>query len=791
MKTNNYFLLIYAIVLLVNVGQAQDAGNQIFDNTVLHEIRFEFEQSNYWNTLVNNFETTPEGSSVPYLMGKVTIDGEAVDSVGIRFKGFTSYSYESDKKPIKIDFNEFVSGKRYDGLKKLNLNNSTGDASMQRDVICYELLRNTGVKAPRTSYSKVFFNGEYWGLYQNIEQVDKTFLARNFANGKGNLFKNKGWSHLEWNGSVPSSYHPPFELKTNEEGDDWSGFINLMDVLNNSSDENFPEAIEEVFNVDLFLKTLAVDVATNNWDSYLEHGRNWYIYEDTTTGIFNWIPWDYNFSLGGGSLDDSDDNECFVLADFRGYTNGTTTVDFYNTGFVFGTATYLWDFGDSMTSTEENPTHTYAQAGTYNVCFTATRNSNCFEQICKNVTTTENQECPSSTDGSNPHPVNIAVLSVIEWMPSCCELWGEDCENLYDEITGQASGFGATNFTINQQENEWVLIARLLNVPEFNNRYYTFFCDLLNYQMTEDHLFNLIDYNKNLIRDAIEEDPNFLFSFDEFLTDISAESDTVGIKAILSQRIDSLRTDLATLISCPSYMSNIPWNDVVINEFIAATDSTTSITDPAGEIEDWIELYNNTAAEIDLTGVYLSDNRNELQKWQFPTGTSIPADGYLIVWADKDEDQQGLHASFKLNKSGEQLVLSNSTGTMIDSLSFGGQTANIASARRPNGTGDFVLQLPTHNFNNEQTSGTFDLSKKLNVSFYPNPASDYLEVNIQNDAFANYQVSIYTIAGQLMLKQQQNSSSFRLGLNNWHNGFYLLKIVDEKGYTNTNKFIIR
>jgi len=256
-------------------------GDKIFDHEILHEINFEFTQSNYWTTLVNNFESNFDPSiPVPYLLGNVTIDGELVDSVGVRFKGFTSYPYDSNKKPIKIDFNEFVRGKRFDGLRKLNLHIGYGDASLHRDVLAYRLMRDMGVHAPRTSWARVSFNGQYWGLYQIIEQVDREFLNRNFGETEGNLFKNKGWSHLEWEGDTPEIYQQNIELKTNEEENDWSGFMEFVTVLNNSTDAEFKEEIEKTFNVELFLKTLAVDVATNNWDSYVEHGRNYYMYED-------------------------------------------------------------------------------------------------------------------------------------------------------------------------------------------------------------------------------------------------------------------------------------------------------------------------------------------------------------------------------------------------------------------------------------------------------------------------------------------------------------------------------
>ena len=177
MLMKNTLILFIVLLFIPNLCSSQDPGDEVFDNSFVHEIRFEFEQTNFWTTLVSNFEGN-NGQNVPYLMGKVSIDGVEVDSVGVRFKGFTSYPYNSDKKPIKIDFNEFVPGKRLDGLRKLNLANGTGDPGMQRDIICYDLMRSTGVKASRTAFSRVYFNDEFWGLYQIIEQVDKEFLGR-------------------------------------------------------------------------------------------------------------------------------------------------------------------------------------------------------------------------------------------------------------------------------------------------------------------------------------------------------------------------------------------------------------------------------------------------------------------------------------------------------------------------------------------------------------------------------------------------------------------------------------
>ena len=142
------------------------------------------------------------------------------------------------------------------------------------------------------------------------------------------------------------------------------------------------------------------------------------------------------------------------------------------------------------------------------------------------------------------------------------------------------------------------------------------------------------------------------------------------------------------------YRVDFPISDgtnVVINEFMA--DNESVIADPQGEFDDWIELKNLTAPEVDLSGYYLSDNEDNPRKWRFPDGTTIPANGYLILWADEDGSADaGLHANFKLSSGGEIILLSDTDeigNGLLDSVTFGQQTADISTARLPDGSGDF------------------------------------------------------------------------------------------------------
>jgi hypothetical protein len=232
--------------------------------------------------------------------------------------------------------------------------------------------------------------------------------------------------------------------------------------------------------------------------------------------------------------------------------------------------------------------------------------------------------------------------------------------------------------------------------------------------------------------------------------------------------------------------SQVYGEGLVINEFMAVNDSTSNIEDQDGEHEDWIEIYNNSNQNFDLSGFYLSDKLDNPTKWTFPAGASIAAGGFVVVWADEDGEQAGLHANFKLSRDGEDIILSNPFEEELDAFTFGYQEANIPMARAPNGTGNFVMQAPTIGYSNDDATSTSNLSDRFVVNIYPNPVKDYLHLSVKpraDDAGTPvYSATILSTTGQVIRKYPQDQTPVTVyDVSNLAPGAYWLRMEVEGG----------
>jgi hypothetical protein len=145
------------------------------------------------------------------------------------------------------------------------------------------------------------------------------------------------------------------------------------------------------------------------------------------------------------------------------------------------------------------------------------------------------------------------------------------------------------------------------------------------------------------------------------------------------------RVFLPILLVCAPVLSS-SHAALKINEFMASN-TYTQLSPDRSDFEDWIEIYNSGDTPVDMGGLFLTDDLDTPQRWQFPPGTMIQPKGFIVVWADgKGED---LHASFKLAESGEAIGLFLPDGTVIDAVTYGSQLDDISYGRYPDGGEDW------------------------------------------------------------------------------------------------------
>ena len=166
------------------VSAAAGYASRLFNTAEVHTIDIIMDD---WDSFI---ETCTDEQ---YTDCAVVIDGESFRNVAIRAKGNTSLSsvaaYGNDRYSFKIEFDHYDNAMNYYGLDKLCLNNIIQDNTYMKDYLTYRLMHEFGVDSPLCSYVYITVNGQDWGLYLAVEGVEESFLARNYGNEYGELYK--------------------------------------------------------------------------------------------------------------------------------------------------------------------------------------------------------------------------------------------------------------------------------------------------------------------------------------------------------------------------------------------------------------------------------------------------------------------------------------------------------------------------------------------------------------------------------------------------------------------------
>jgi hypothetical protein len=233
------------------------------------------------------------------------------------------------------------------------------------------------------------------------------------------------------------------------------------------------------------------------------------------------------------------------------------------------------------------------------------------------------------------------------------------------------------------------LRSKLLANDKLRQRYLQYVRQIASESLQWKKIGEEIAQTRELIQESVAGDTRKLMSTEAFLQttspDVDQQQGTPTLRTFVEERSKYLLEHEA-IMSLPSKavllapsstphvmrvsLGKLPRQDslLVVSEVMASNIST--VQDPQGDYDDWIELHNRGDRKVDLGGLYLSDDSGHARKWQFPAGTSIPPDGYLLIWADEDSSAtDGLHANFKLSKKGESVALVSDEG-LLSVLSF-------------------------------------------------------------------------------------------------------------------------
>ncbi|MAQ69722.1 MAG: hypothetical protein CMD23_01330 [Flavobacteriales bacterium] len=706
-----------------------------------------FDQSDYWTQMLDNYCDKINISAT------MLYNGLVFNEVGVRFKGQTSFfntngssggggpggggpggggpgqSVDTDKKSFNIEL-DWVNNQDIDGYETLNLNNCYQDPSFLREFIFEKLSRNH-IPAVKVNFVQLMINDQNWGIYANVQQLDKQHAKEWFFDdectrwraedpnsqapgcgapsggpggggpGSGPDF-GAGTSSMNYLGLDTLNYMNYYTLKKSYTEDPWSNLVNACQVVDEVSQVDDSEAyafLNEYLDLDATLWHLANEIIFSDDDSYINKGgMDYYIYYDkynqrilpieydgnTVFGNTNWSPFyhedDIDFALLNKLLSIPSLRQRY-LAHFR-----TILINNFNADYINNIIDEYANMIDSYVFNDPQKIYTYTDF------------LNEVEDLKDYFSDRSNYlwlDDEVSEEG-------VSILNV----------------EYYVDSTLFAQPSSSDDVLINVELN-------MENLTSVNLYYGTGLTGRFN-MVEMDYSFSTGNYTYMLPAASGGEYVRF------YIESIAENGVRVYSPEGAEHDVYIYQVKMDELVYSDS--------DIVINEIMASNDFT--VADEAGEYDDWIEIYNKGEQPISLFNYHLSDDVLNLSKYTFPDVILDP-NQYFIVWADDDEEEQGdyNHATFNLSASGEQLFLSDVDFNILDEVVFGEQVTDMGFARVPNGTGDFVIQNPTFNYNNDQSSFQIEfesesreLVKTIDLLGREN-SNNTIKINIYNNGF--------------------------------------------------------
>jgi CotH kinase protein/Lamin Tail Domain len=615
--------------------------------------------------------------------------------VTMRLRGNTSLN--AYKKSFRINFDGVDGSQEWHGLEKMNLIGLQNDPSLLRSKLCHDAFRQAGVFSAQTAFVKLFINDEYMGVYQHQEHIDEEFCKLYFdQQGDGNLYKCTYPATLEYLGTNPTLYQfalwgtRQYELKTNEWRDNYTDLAQFIAVLNNTPINDLACALPLVFDVETYLKTMAIDVITGNWDNYIYNKNNFYLYHHQLSDQFVYLPYDLDNTLGidwvGIDWTVRNPYSWQPTDDDRPLFERILDVDVFRQQF----SNYLLQYSQTFLGTTEL--------------------TNSAQQWQAMITDAALADTYRTLDFGFDDDAFLLAIS---------ETWGNHVAQGITSFADLRNGFlsfqiepTTTQQTVVHWLNQTQLCGENANTIKLVAFIEAFDNDFFSLEISPDNVsFTTVDTFNDTGEWGDDQSNDQLYTA---LIDLPFSSDQLYYRLLLSN---------GNHYPCEAKMMWVttPSNGIVINEIMTQNDSY--FADETGAYDDWVELYNASTSDININGYYLTDDVANMNLFPLPAVT-INAGEFLIVWLDDDVSQGNLHANFKMGSTDNALWLVKTQTNKLriqDGFTPCISGVNQSQERSLDGGPDIQLSLdPTPDYSNITT-----IVERLNptLAAYPNPTN--------------------------------------------------------------------
>lgn len=595
--------------------------------------------------------------------------------IGARFKGNSSYN--GPRRSINLDIDFVTTDANLMDFTTVNLNNAFMDETVMREPIYFTIMSQY-TPSPEGAMCNVYFNGTQWSVFSLVQQENNQLIRKYFPStdgdrwrapntGGGMNFSGSNSAFVVFTNASVWAYTNHYEIKSTKTNTltAYQRLTNAIYQLQLTPPATFRDQIEDTWAVDNWLWFLAIENLFVDDDSYLYKGADYGFYYEAESGRMHPV--------------EHDGNEAFTAIGNLNYS--MTPVQ----GATSNNRPLLYRFLPNNELRQRYLAHMRTVLAENFNPGTLTPLINRFHALSINALITDPRKGISMQTYTNDlNALRLYVTNRYNFLMAHAELTPRQ-PNL-DQVTGPAGPVFANDLP-------WITATVTANGDSGVGSVWLYHRGQSYGKFTRAQMFDDGAHGDGAVGDGV---------YGGAVTNYPAGTkvryylEARGANAAQAARFSPARAENET----HSYRvgvttaSNSP---VVLNEFMASNSST--IADPQGEFDDWIELHNLTDSPVSLTGRYLSDEPNNPRKWPFPAGTTIPANGYLLVWADEDTTViNGLHASFKLSASGEEIYLTDTDANLnqvLDSITFGAQTTDLSFGRTATNADVWSSMTPT------------------------------------------------------------------------------------------------